>query len=488
MNNPALLIALPLITAFLLPLVNRLSILAGRMLGPLVLLITSTIGILIWRQLDGAVSIHLGGFAPPLGIVLYVDELAILFAVAVPLGTLLLWPKDTEDAVRSATLALLLSACGSGLALSGDLFNIYVFYELAAVVSYGLIAGRSTPASFVATLRFLVVAGFGAALALTGIALVYQATGTLNLAQLAQLAPERLQNTQGLAAFLLLLVGFGVKAELFPVNTWVPEVYATAPPRVSGLLAGVISKLALLIILRLLILVFHQPEALQVMLVLGILGVVTGELAAWRARDLRRMIAFSSIGQLGILFIAFSIPGKAGLFAGLAVAVHHLVLKPALFLLSERWGGSLDELAGAAKSSPLAAVLFVLLALSLAGVPPLPGFWAKLLVLIELAGQGQWLYTLGGFVILAGAVLEVNYLFRVAGKLFGPADMQIPRTEAHQLQDLFTAGLLTTVLLGSVFLLAPLAERLDAIAGQAADVTGYVQTVQPTSLSAGRIP
>ncbi len=482
MNQIALLVALPLLMAFLLPVIYRLSAFLARWTGPLTLAITTALGISLWSQLgDTAVAVELGGFRPPLGITLYADQMALLFAVATSLGTLLLWPGGGEDRVRQWTLALILAASGSGLALSGDLFNIYVFYELVAVASYGLIAAKASSGSYAASLRYLVVSSFGAAMALTGIALVYQATGTLNLAQLAQLAPTHLNNLQGLAAFVLMLIGFGVKAELFPVNTWVPEVYATAPARVSGLLAGVISKLALLIIVRLLVLVFHQPEALTVMLILGILGVTTGELAAWRARDFNRMIAFSSIGQLGIMFIAFAIPGKAGVFAGLAVALHHLIVKPALFLLAERWRGSLADLAGAAKSSPLAAGLFILLALSLIGVPPLPGFWAKLLVLVELSEQAQPLYYFAGFTILAGAALEANYLFRVASRFYR-AEEDRTAPAAQRLPELATASLLCAALAGSVFVLTPLADQLEGIAAQAADASLYIQTVNPEAL------
>ena len=211
MNTAVLLVVLPLIAAFLLPVIDRVSQSAGRWTGPAVLLLTGMTGILLWGELaDGAFAIQVGGFRPPLGITLYVDQLALLLAIAVTLGTLLLWPGEGEDRLRQSTLALLLAGSGCGLALSGDLFNIYVFYELVAVVCYGLIAGRGTAAGYAATLRYVIISSFGAAVALAGIALVYQATGTLNLAQLAQLAPEKLNNLQGLAAFVLLLVGFGV--------------------------------------------------------------------------------------------------------------------------------------------------------------------------------------------------------------------------------------------------------------------------------------
>jgi formate hydrogenlyase subunit 3/multisubunit Na+/H+ antiporter MnhD subunit len=480
MNKLVLLVALPLLAAFLLPVINRVSALAGRWVGPLTLVYTSALGMFVWSQLgDGALAIELGGFRPPLGISLYADQLALLFAIAITLGTLLLWPGLGAASARRSTLALILAASGSGLALSGDLFNIYVFYELTAVVSYGLIAAGGTPQAHAATLRYLVISAFGAALALIGIALVYQATGTLNLAQLAELAPQKLDNLQGLAAFVLLLIGFGVKAELFPVNTWVPEVYATAPKRVSGLLAGVVSKLALLVIVRLLVLIFHQPEALHIMLVLGILGVLSGELAAWRARDLNRMLAYSSIGQLGIMFIAFAIPGEAGIYAGLAVALHHLIVKPALFLLAERWGGSLERLAGAARVSPLGAALFTLLSLSIIGVPPLPGFWAKLLVLIHLVQQDSNLYLLGAVAIVAGAALEVNYLFRVAASLYRrPVGIPVPALSHHS-GDIVVASLLGTALVTGTFVITPLGAHLQQIASQAADSGRYVRVVNP---------
>ena len=235
------------------------------------------------------------------------------------------------------------------------------------------------------------ISALGSVIALLGIGLIYFTTGTLNLAHLATLS-DQLATPQGLAAFAMLLIGFGVKAELFPVNGWVPEVYAATGKRVAALLAGLASKLAVLVIVRLLMLVFPHEEARQLMLLLGILGVLFGELAAWQARDVTRMLAWSSIGQLGVVFIAFSLPGNAGLIAGVAVAMHHLVVKSAMFLLAERWGGAIERLQGRAADSRLGAALFVLFALSLLGLPPLPGFWSKFLVLGGLAQAADSLH------------------------------------------------------------------------------------------------
>jgi len=394
---------------------------------------------------------------------------------------LLLWPSaNGADPLRERALMLVLAAAATGLAFSGDLFNLYVFYELTAMASYGLVAASRTAAANAAAIRYVVISSLGAALMLMGIALVYTATGTLNLAQLSQLADGTLDNATGLAAFVFILIGAGVKAELFPVNTWVPEVYATASTRVAGLLAGLVSKLALLIVVRLLLLVFHQPEAQQILLLLGVLGVVSGELSAWRARDLKRMLAFSSIGQLGVMFIAFSIPGTAGLYAGLAVALHHLIVKPALFLLAGRWGGSLSGLAGGSRAAPLAAALFVLLSLSLIGIPPLPGFWAKFLVISAVLSQGTALTALAVSVILVATVVEASYLFRVVAHLYRPAAAAQPLA-APAGRDLAVASTLGGVLLVSMLLLVPIDHGLSSIATVAVGSAGYIHSVNPAA-------
>ncbi len=484
----ALVVALPLLAAFLPPLLPGAI---RRLLGPLALLLVAALGVYLWRiTLIEPVSLALGDFRPPLGVVFYVDSVAALFVLAVALVTLLLWPwrgDTSENLDRKQSLTLVLAAACGGLAVSGDLFNVYVFYELAAVAGYGLAAGGGTAAARVATFRYLILGSLGSLLALLGITLIYFRAGTLNLAHLADLAPQTLHDPFGLAAFFLILLGLGVKAELFLVNTWAPEIYATAEARVSALLAGLVSKLALLVLARLLVLVFPLPEARGALLILGMLGMLTGEFAAFRARDIKRMLAWSSIGQLGAAFIAFSIPGSLGLAAGLAIALHHLLVKPALFLLAERWGGGLARLAGAARRSPFGAALFALFALSLIGVPPLPGFWAKYLLLSGLAAQPDNLYLLAGLVVLVTTVVEAVYLFRVIGMLHGrdaahsekPQNMALDMTlPASTLAGSGAfAALLLAVALAAPWLTAPLAR----MALQMNDSAAYVARVLPAT-------
>ncbi|MES9947500.1 MAG: proton-conducting transporter membrane subunit [Candidatus Thiodiazotropha sp.] len=476
-------IALPLLGAFLLPILMRSSIAIALWSGPAILVYGCWIIADIWLQgSTQPVSIAIGGFAPPLGINLYIDSLALLFAFAVQLLGLIFWPFTLDqDSARRQALMLLLVAASTGLALSGDLFNLYVFYELAAVATFGLAAASGRSAAYVATLRYLILSGIGSVLTLFGIALIYSKTGTLNLAHLAQLAPAQLNDELGLTAFLSILIGIGVKAELFPVNTWVPEIYATASTRLSAFLAGLLSKLALLIILRLLLLIFHQSEATQVLLILGILGVVSGELAAWRAKELRRMLAFSSIGQLGVMFIAMALPDGKGVLAVLALALHHLIIKSGLFMLAEDWGGAIKRLRGSAKVAPLGAALFVLFSLSLVGMPPLPGFWAKFTLITELAGQSEPLYLIGLAVFLLATVIEASYLFRVAAILYQDApretlDHEIPKNEGL---SLVTAALFGAGLVAAAVVIAPVGDSLNTIAAQVQDVDLYISTVLP---------
>jgi formate hydrogenlyase subunit 3/multisubunit Na+/H+ antiporter MnhD subunit len=476
--NGIWLVALPLLGAFLLPIIYRRSVAVGYWTGPLILLVNLAIALDIWRSITkhGTQIIEMGGFSAPIGIIFYIDKLALLFVIMVVLGTFVLWLGKKRGEVREETLLLLIVAGGCGLALSGDLFNIYVFYEIVAVASYGLAASSGKGAGYAASIRFLILGAIGSSMLLLGIALIYAMTGTLNLSHLAELAPQMLNGPVGLAAFALMLIGLGVKAELFPVNTWVPEIYATAPARIAGLLGGIVSKLALLIVLRLLVLMYADaPSAHLLLLILGILGVLTGELAALRATDLRQVLAYSSIGQLGLVAMAFAIPGPAGIMAGTALALHHALVKPALFMLTNTWGGQLSRLAGAKRVSMLSSILFVVLALSLIGIPPFPGFWAKLLLFIGALGTTDnisW-YQFAISVVIIATVIKTVYFLRIVRFIF--QEPQAKQTvEVPPTRELVPAMTLLTFLLISVLSVGPIGKGLTAVASEASDRHAYI--------------
>lgn len=488
MNSIVLLVVLPLLAAFLMPVLARSSEVIARTMGLSVLFISIAIIIKLWPQVNSqAVAIAIGGFLPPLGINFYIDQVSILFALAIPVMVLLFWPWNRATSIHEYSLMMLLTASSSGLVLSGDLFNIYVFYELLAVASYSLVAIQGRAVSIAASFRYLLMGSVGSVMMLLGIAIIYTQAGTLNLAHLSLLAPSKLDNMAGLAAFALILVGMGVKAELFPVNSWVPEVYGSVSNRLAALMAGLLSKLAVVVIVRVMILLFPEPEALQLMAILGILGLITGELVAWRAKDFVRMLSFSSIGQLGLIFLAFSIPGETGMMAGIALMLHHLMVKPALFMLASGWSGSIEKLSGVARRSPWTVFLFVLLILSLLGIPPLPGFWAKYLLMLGLFAQESFVYTLGMIAVPLAMIVEIAYLFRLVMIMYRKEDTRVDSgtgVKKHSKWGLAIAASVGVILIAIVLQLQPASNKLSALAQQISDRNYYIMTVFPQFHSA----
>lgn len=486
MNALILPVVLPLFVAFLLPIVYQRYAVERQgegyaALSPVITMLLSMVFILtLWHgnQAVGPQSLALGGFPAPVGIVFYADSLAIIFLLALVFSLLALWLGKDQHETRQETLWLLVLGGGSGMLLSADLFNIYVFFEIVAVASYGLAARLRTPEAFAASLRFLLLGAAGSAMMLLGIALIYGLTGTLNLSHLAIHSQTLLHTPTGIAAFMLILLGLAVKAELFPVNTWVPEVYAHTSPRISALLAGVVSKLAILVALRLLTLLYADTPAHLFLLILGILSVVSGEAAAYRATTLRQMLAFSSIGQLGLVAIAFSIPGEAGILAGIALALHHLLVKSALFMLTGPWGGPMTRLIGVVHVAPGSVFLFALLSLSLIGIPPLPGFWAKfLLVKGAFATHDPWMY-FAIFLVMASTVVETAYFVRVLRRMF-QSNRALNTAFVPTLHDLKPVLMFTAVLLLSIIFIEPVLEALTEAAHHAADTQLYLRQTLP---------
>lgn len=486
MNNLILLVVLPLLSAFLIPVVAKYSSQLARMCGPVVLVFILVLIATSWDSIGvESFAIFLGGFLPSVGIVFYIDHFSLMLSALIALMLLVVWPWNDYVPARLYSLYMLLGAASFGLVLSADLFNLYVFYELLAVATYGLIAASpasktNSSAAAVASLRYLFVSAAGSVMLLLGIAIIYTMTGTLNIAYLATMT-DQLHGMAGLSAFALIAVGTGVKAEMFPVNSWVPEVYGTVSKPLVALLAGLISKLAVVLIIRVLLMMFQQPEALQLLLAVGILGVISGEMVAWRAKDVMRMLSFSSIAQLGLIFIAFSIAGKAGLWIGLALMLHHLLVKGGLFLLADKMNGSFESLRGFAKQSPMVVALFLVFILSLLGIPPFPGFWIKWLLIMTLAEQNGGLYHYAiGFILLA-TVIEAAYLFKLVRILFQSENTK-PKVINNENKLIYRyAQIFALILIVSMAFISPISNRLKDMASQVANPQIYIHTILQSS-------
>jgi formate hydrogenlyase subunit 3/multisubunit Na+/H+ antiporter MnhD subunit len=452
------LIILPILSAFLLPMASNTNFITQReiRLTPFILLINVIISLFLLIKISEPQIINVGNFVAPLGISLYVDKLALIFVTMLNFGALILFSFNQQTNLKQDTLILLLIGGGCGLAISGDLFNIYVFYEVVAVASYGLVASNGKD-SYASSIRFLIVGALGSALLLLGIAIIYAITGTLNLAHLAS-QKHLLNNELGLTAFVMIVIGLGVKAELFPVNTWVPEVYTTTSIKITALLAGFISKLPLLIILRLLVSIYDETSANLLLLTLGILSLISGELAALHvvyksSKNLRQILAFSSIGQLGLVAIAFSISGKFGIIAGVSLALHHAFVKSSLFILSTQ---TLNVY-----KNKLASGIFLLLILSLIGIPPLPGFWAKLILLQGALSTHNAFFQFAVIIILITTVIETIYFMQIAKSMFNPSIKTVNIGYGLKIAIIFTLLIFLSILNIGTF-----TEYLDSVALQ----------------------
>lgn len=454
--SPVWFIALPMLMAFASPLWVRLRLLDHLLLGvPLVLLI---LAFGLFPAVREAPLIETIVIAPPLGIHLHLDSasllLVTLFCFAVAMVAAFLWFGVTESHLRGRqpfVLILLLLAGANGLVLTGDLFNLYVFLEIAGVSAYVLSALRDDRPALAAGLKYLIIGSVAAVFFLLAVVLVYLQTGQLNMAAVALEFAAIPPGMQGLIA-VLVLIGLGIKSELFPFNFWVPDVYRGSDPAVTGLFSGLLVKAFLFVLVHLAVLIWADPAVARVWLMtLGALTLIVAELAALRQEDMRRMLAYSSLGQIGLIMLAlgfFSETTTAGAFFHM---INHTLVKLLLFLvaallLRRFLSLRLDDLAGVGRVSPLAAGLFVVGALGVLGLPPLGGFMSKLWMLQGFAeARSFWPIAL----ILLAALIEAGYYFRWIRVLYAPvysaafADMKTtPEPWAAYAPLLLIAGLM----------------------------------------------
>lgn len=422
----------------------------------------------------GAFRYPLGGWEAPLGIELYVDGLSSLmllttFAVGLAVSLYALSYFRGHGAQASAFWPLWLFLWGglNALFLSADLFNLYVTLELVTLAAVSLIALSAGPA-LTAALRYLVYAVLASLCYLLGVSLLYGAYSTLDLAQLSQVVAPGLGS--GLALSLLTLALL-LKSALFPLHFWLPEAHAAAPAPVSALLSGLVVKAPLYLLLRLGLDVFPdlRTPALEVLIAgLAVGAIVWGSWQALIAKRLKLLVAWSTVAQLGLLFLVFPIISGGQVadatVAGYLLIAAHALAKAAFFLATgsvlHAFGHDrMDGLAGMARHLPITVSSIALASMSLAGLPPSGGFVGKWLLLGAAWGNGQWAWAL---LIVVGGLATVGYLFRILSAAFTPPIKRQPRQPVPLALELTTFTLaLAAVLLG--FAATPLARLLSPL-------------------------
>ncbi len=386
----ALLVIGPILTGALALLARRLDDLRdGITLASLTL---STIGaILLLASVvdDGTVVVRLGAWHPELGIVLVADLFATLILM-VALATILVvqafaiaqrrtaWGADPE---LSGPVLLVLSAGVSLAFLTGDLFTLFVSFEVILVCSYVLLTHQGRRGQISSGMTYVVMNLLASALFLLGVAFVYAATGTVNMALLAQRIPELSSGTR-LGIGLWFLIVFGTKAAAFPLFSWLPNSYPTAPTTITAVFAGLLTKIGVYSLIRFNTLT-GMEELGPVILVVSGATMLVGVAGALAQDDIKRILSFHIISQIGYMLMGIGLFTLAGVAGSIIYLVHHIPVKTVLFLvgglIEDAEGTSdLDQIGGLARRRPVIALLFALPALSLAGLPPFSGFVAKL--------------------------------------------------------------------------------------------------------------
>jgi len=418
-----LVVMIPLIGAALALILGKRPALQ-RIVTVVALTAVLVVGVILLLVVDAGepLMVEVGGWAAPFGIVLIVDRLAALMVVvsaAVLLAVLIFsvgqgladGHDETPVSIYYPTYLIL----GTGVFnafIAGDLFNLYVGFEILLVSSYVLITLGGTQARIRAGVTYIVVSLVSSMFFLASIAMIYGAVGTVNIAQISQRMAEIPPDVQ-IILHVMLLVGFGIKAAVFPLSFWLPDSYPTAPAPVTAVFAGLLTKVGVYSIIRTETVIFPGPELNTFLMIVALLTMVVGVLGAVAQADIKRLLSFTLVSHIGFMILGVSLGSAIGTAAAIYYIVHHIVVQTTLFLatgLIERQGGStsINKLGGLLAASPVIAILFFIPAVNLGGIPPFSGFIGKLALFEASAEQGSPLaYVLIG----AGALVSLLTLY-----------------------------------------------------------------------------
>ena len=382
-------IVVPLIGAAVSILVGR-SRAAQRVVGLAVLAALVVISVVLLVEVDsgGTIVARAGGWPAPVGITLVADRFAVvLLAVAeVILFVVLLYaigePGTERNHVGFQSAYLVLAAGVAASFLTGDLFNLFVAFEMMLTASYVLLTLGGRREQVRSGMTYVVISLLASTLFVTALALLYSATGTVNMADLARQMGELPAGVRA-AMSVLLLVVFGIKAAIFPLFFWLPDSYPTAPSPITAVFAGLLTKVGVYAIIRTQLLLFpSDTRPATLLLVVAAATMLVGVLGAIAQDDIRRILSFTIVSQIGYMVMGLGFFTLAGIAAVVYSMIHHIVVKTALFLVAgliDHASGSnrLSRIGGMVRTTPFLAVMFGVSALSLAGIPPLSGFISK---------------------------------------------------------------------------------------------------------------
>ncbi|AGS40100.1 MAG: multicomponent Na+:H+ antiporter subunit D [Cycloclasticus pugetii] len=397
------------------------------------------------------ISYELGGWAPPWGIEYRIDAANALVALVVSGIAALTLPYALKSVIKEIPekqhalfyTAFMLCLTGLlGIAQTGDIFNLFVFLEISSLSSYALISLGRQRQALTAAYQYLIMGTIGATFFIIGVGLLYAMTGTLNMADLSQRLPELYNHRTIHTAFAFIMVGFALKLALFPLHLWLPNAYTYAPTVVSIFLAATATKVAVYVMLRMVFSVFgfsfiENTPADELFILLCVMGILSMSFYAIYQKDSKRLLAYSSVAQIGYMMLGIGLGSVLGVTATMVHLFNHALMKGALFMaigaLVYRVSSSrLEHFSGLGKQMPWTFGAIVIGGLSLIGVPGTAGFISKWYLVLAAIEKQNW-FIVG--VILTGSLLAVVYVWKLVEVLYfkvadKPQQGQISATEA----------------------------------------------------------
>jgi multicomponent Na+:H+ antiporter subunit D len=468
---PILVVVTPL---FISLIVFLFSLVKYRFEWPLTVVAT-TLSLLMSLSLlhrvvqSGPISYRLGGWAPPWGIEYRIDYFSgfmlvtvalVVFVTSVYAGKSILGSRSLtkeivgeEGAVPFFTLYLLLASGLFGIIVTGDMFNLYVFLEIASLSAYALVGTGYKRRAIVAGFNYLILGSIGACLYLLSVGYLYIMTGTLNMADLAQRLPPLYESRVILAAFALLVAGLSIKMALFPVHAWLPDAHGLAPSIISAVLSGCVIEVAAYAMIRSMFtvytpaFVFHIMPIKEFLAVAAVFAMIGGSTIALAQKDIKRMLACSSVGQMGYIILGVAIGNQTGLSGSLMHLFSHAVIKASLFLsvgaiIYQTRIYDIEKLRGIGRKMPLTMTTFTVGAIGMVGIPLTTGFVTEWQLAVGALEAGKGLIVPA---ILLSALLNAVYFGRVLELCWFQTEHPAGSLETDRLHGLKEAHPLLTI-------------------------------------------
>ena len=448
----------------------------------------SSIAILLANLNGDVLTYRLGGWQPPYGIVLAADLLTSVFAVMATtvMAAGILYALGCYDKSVSAPafmpLFLCMAAGLNGALYTGDMFTLFVFIELMVIASVILVAISDNKLGMEAAIKYLFISAMGTLFLLTGIAALYATFGTLNMADIGRLLASGERPVLAQAAAIMLMCAFLLKSAVFPFHFWQPDFHTTAPTPVHSVLSSVVVKVGIYGLIRMTTLMFTAEAQLiyDLLVILGVIGIFFGSLGALRTYDAKRLLAYSTFGQIGFILVGIGWGVPAALAAALVYAVNHSFIKAALLMITgtissrtQTKTSRLTEIVGVGKTLGFTSGLYFVGGLALSGVPPLNGFISKVTLVQSGIGVQEWV-TLG--LVVGAGILTLLYMTRTWQLIF-----QQEADEPVKLKPYGDSHLAPTLLLAACVALglfaAPLIDLAQRAVEQIGDPTIYIRAV-----------